>query len=88
MSNWDKVSEAINSRGEAKFGTDEFSAWEDRVRVELEKIVGQTWNTRELEREFVINSFGGGFAFGVRKSDGKDVTLDFCHSPRFYWLLK
>lgn len=85
MANFDKVNEAINSRGDAKYGTPEFDAWENRVRVELEKVVGQTWNTRELERDFIIESFGYGLAFGRRRSDNVRVSIDFLRSPRFYF---
>jgi hypothetical protein len=86
MSNkWDAVNKEIESRGDAKYGTPEYDAWETRVRAELEKVVGQTWDTRELERDFIIDSFAYCLAFGRRKSDNKRVSIDFMHSPRFYF---
>jgi hypothetical protein len=45
----------------------------------------QRWTTEELSREFTVRSFCAPFVVVTRKSDGKSGTLEFTHSPRFYF---
>ena len=45
----------------------------------------QTWNTKELQDEFTVNSFSYGIVFVTRKSDGASGTLEFEHAPRVYY---
>lgn len=55
-------------------------------RAQLEEKHGTVFDTSEVQKEFNIESFGYGFAFGTRRSTGEKTTLDFTHSPRFYWV--
>lgn len=54
-------------------------------RDELQNKFGQVWNTRELQEDFEVISFRAPFVAVVRKSDGKSGTLQFQHSPRYYY---
>lgn len=45
----------------------------------------QRWNTEELARDFVVHNFLAPFVVVTRKSDGKKGSLEFTHSPRFYF---
>lgn len=54
-------------------------------RATLEAEVGQVWNTEELTRDFSVKGFMAPFVVVARKSDGKVGSLEFSHSPRFYW---
>lgn len=80
-----------------KYGTPEWDLYvaseRERLRERLrERIAGvedvHVFNTDEMMEEFEIESFGAPFAFGRRKSSGNKVTLQFQHSPRFYWVVK
>ena len=57
----------------------------DPAREELEKMVGKVWNTQELQEEFTVHSFMAPFVSVTRKVDGVQGTLEFRHSPRFYY---
>ena len=46
------------------------------------------WTTEEMSREFTVQSFMAPFVFVTRKSDGVQGTLEFTHSPRFYFDFK
>lgn len=67
-----------------KYGSDEYNECVALIRKHLEALVGKTWTTSELQDEFKIDSFGYSLAFGTRKSDGQNVSIDFLHRPRFY----
>jgi hypothetical protein len=53
--------------------------YQDLARAE------QRWDTQQLGAEFVVHSFLAPFVLVTRKSDGKRGTLEFTHSPRFYF---
>jgi hypothetical protein len=57
-------------------------------REEIEKEYGQVWNTEELQRDFSVEGFGAPFVVVRRKLDGARGSLEFQHSPRFYWGFK
>ena len=48
----------------------------------------QRWTTEEMTREFTVQSFLAPFVFVTRKVDGVKGTLEFTHSPRFYFDFK
>ena len=54
-------------------------------RKRLEALHGQVWNTEELSREFDVIGFAAPFVVVRRKSDGMKGSLEFQHSPRFYF---
>ncbi len=57
-----------------------------RLRAELEiKHPGGVYNTAQLGELFDVESFGAPFVVVTRKSDGARGSLEFCHSPRFYF---
>jgi hypothetical protein len=43
------------------------------------------WNTDGVQIEFEITGFLAPFCMARRKSDNVKGTLQFCHSPRFYF---
>jgi hypothetical protein len=45
----------------------------------------QRWTTEEMSRDFTVDSFLAPFVFVTRKADGVRGTLEFTHSPRFYF---
>jgi hypothetical protein len=45
----------------------------------------QRWTTEEMARDFTVQSFMAPFVFVTRKADGVQGTLEFTHSPRFYF---
>ena len=62
--------------------TEEFTRKE-----ELEKAYGKgnVWNTSELQQKFSVISFLAPYCTVIRKSDGKKGSVQFDHSPRFYY---
>lgn len=55
------------------------------IRKDLEKRYGPVWNTEELSRDFEVLGFMAPFVVVRRKSDGIKGSLQFQHSPRFYF---
>ena len=49
---------------------------------------GQVWTTNELREEFDILGFLALYVIVCRKSDGAKGSLQFQHSPRFYFGFK
>jgi hypothetical protein len=43
------------------------------------------WTTEQMSAEFSVQGFCAPFVVVVRKSDGVKGTLEFTHSPRFYF---
>ncbi len=54
-------------------------------REALEAQYGQVWNTSELSETFEVLGFAAPYAVVRRKSDGQKGSLEFQHSPRFYF---
>lgn len=54
-------------------------------REALEAEYGQVWNTNELSGDFEVTGFMAPFVVVRRKSDGQMGSLEFQHSPRFYF---
>lgn len=57
-------------------------------RATLEARYGQVWDTDELDRDFEVVGFMAPFVVVVRKADGVKGSLEFQHSPRFYFNFK
>ena len=55
------------------------------ARAELEAHYGQVWNTDDLRKEFKVTGFMAPYVVVERISDGKVGSLEFQHSPRFYF---
>lgn len=57
------------------------------MKDKLEEYYGQdnVWTNRELLKEFAVESFLAPFVMVRRKSDGVQGTMEFTHSPRFYF---
>ncbi len=55
------------------------------TRAELEAQYGQVWTTEELARDFVVTGFMAPLVVVRRKADGVVGSLEFSHSPRFYF---
>jgi hypothetical protein len=45
----------------------------------------ERWTTDELRRDFEVLSFLAPFVYVRRKADGAKGTMEFTHSPRFYF---
>ena len=66
---------------------------EDRRRQMLEsgqpardlEAATKRWDTDELTRDFIVRSFMAPFVIVTRKSDGASGSLEFTHSPRWYF---
>ena len=54
-------------------------------REALEAEFGQVWDTGELSQDFTVEGFMAPFVVAKRKSDGVRGSLEFQHSPRFYY---
>lgn len=58
---------------------------EAEERSATEEKHGQVWNTVELSDEFDMLGFSAPFVVVVRKSDNQKGSLEFQHSPRYYF---
>ena len=54
-------------------------------RVALEAQHGTVWDTQQLAAVFTVMGFMAPFVIVQRKSDGVKGSLQFQHSPRFYF---
>ena len=54
-------------------------------REALEAQYGQVWDTRELTQDFDIIGFLAPLVVVRRRADGVKGSLEFQHSPRFYF---
>jgi hypothetical protein len=54
-------------------------------REALEAEHGQVWDTQELGRDYDVLGFAAPLVVVRRKSDGVRGSLEFQHSPRFYF---
>lgn len=54
-------------------------------RAECERVYGKCWDTDEVRKEFDVLGFMAPFVVVRRKADGKKGSLEFQHSPRFYF---
>ena len=54
-------------------------------REALMKEYGEVYDTTEVQEAFFITGFMAPFVACTRKSDNKKGTLEFRHSPRFYF---
>jgi hypothetical protein len=52
---------------------------------ELSATYGQIWNTEALRQDFEVLGFMAPFVVVREKATGKTGSLEFCHSPRFYF---
>ena len=43
------------------------------------------WTTEELQRDFIVRSFLAPFVFVTRRADNVRGSLEFTHSPRWYF---
>ncbi len=54
-------------------------------RKRLEAQHGQVWDTAQLSQDFDVLGFVAPYVVVRRKSDGRKGSLEFQHSPRFYF---
>ena len=54
-------------------------------REALESQYGQVWTTDEMSRDFQVVGFMAPLVVVCRRSDGKKGSLEFQHTPRFYF---
>jgi hypothetical protein len=58
---------------------------EKNTRDELTTKYGQVWSASELVTDFDVQDFIAPYLVVRRKSDGKVGSMEFTHSPRFYF---
>lgn len=54
-------------------------------RTEMEAAHGAVWDTEELQRDYEVQGFSAPYVVARRRSDGVVGSLEFTHSPRFYF---
>lgn len=54
-------------------------------REALESQYGKVWTTQELSQDFEVIGFMAPLVVVRRKSDGVKGSLEFQHSPRYYF---
>lgn len=59
---------------------------EERAKLEEKYGKDNVWNTEEMTKEFSVQSFVAPYVIVTR--NGKEGTLQFQHSPRFYFDFK
>jgi len=57
----------------------------DAERKRLESHYGQVWDSGQLAADFEILGFLAPYVVVRRRSDGRKGSLEFQHSPRFYF---
>ena len=57
----------------------------DTTRAELEQQFGKVWSTDEMTGAFDALGFMAPYIVVRRKSDGVRGSLEFRHSPRYYF---
>jgi hypothetical protein len=55
------------------------------ARILLQERHGRVWDTNELGQDFKVEGFAAPFVIVERKADGERGSLEFQHSPRFYF---
>lgn len=58
---------------------------ESTARASLESRYGRVWNTTQLQADFDVTGFCAPCVVVTRKADGARGSLEFTHSPRFYF---
>ena len=61
------------------------SSDEDAERARLEAEYGQVWDTKQLQEDFAVTGFGAPYVVVTRKTDSVVGSLEFQHSPRYYF---
>ena len=56
-----------------------------RERKELEECYGKVWSTDDLRKEFEVIGFMAPYVVVRRLSDNVKGSLEFQHSPRYYF---
>jgi len=54
-------------------------------RERLEQAHGQVWDTEQMKADFNVTGFGAPYVVVKRKADNAIGSLEFQHSPRFYY---
>jgi hypothetical protein len=58
---------------------------EAAARSDLEARYGQVWSTDQVREEFEVLGFMAPFVMARSKATGQRGSLEFQHSPRFYF---
>ena len=77
--------ESIRRSEVARINTEVESSDKDAERVRLEAKYGQVWDTKQLQKDFVVSSFAAPYVVVIRNTDGVIGSLEFQHSPRYYF---
>lgn len=49
-----------------------------------QRVIDRSWSTEEMQRDFTVHGFAGGFVVVTRNSDGVKGSLNFGGTPRRY----
>ena len=74
--------------GIVKFNLIYITGGDNMTKQDLIDTYGTVWTTDELTSEFSIDSFMAPFCFGTHKESGRKYSIQFQHSPRFYFNAK
>jgi hypothetical protein len=58
---------------------------EQARRTELEAVYGRVWDSDQIREQFEVIGFMAPFMVVKDKATGKKGSLEFVHSPRFYF---
>ena len=58
-----------------------------RQELESKHGVGNVFDTDQVQLDFKIEGFSAPFCYAKRRFNGEDVTLQFNHMPRLYWIV-
>ena len=61
---------------------------EKQTKKYLEEKYGAVYDTQELQKKFIIESFLAPIVFCTEKETGEQGTMEFTHMPRFYFNFK
>jgi hypothetical protein len=59
--------------------------YEASLRAPLEEKYGKVWDTTQLRHDFQVLGFMAPFVIVKEIATGRKGSLEFQHSPRFYW---
>jgi len=77
--------ETIRSSEVNRINTAVESSDEDAERARLEAKYGQVWDMKQLQEDFAVTGFGAPYVVVTRKTDSVGGSLEFQHSPRYYF---
>ena len=85
MSTTNDETEPIRRNRMAEINSSVESKDRETERKRLEARYGPVWDIEQLSTEFDVLGFMAPYVVVKRKSDGRKGSLEFQHTPRFYF---